>query len=96
MGTILVNTTSAFSDGDQITSDSLNNLIDNAILNTTAVSSGTGLSVNGTTGVLSMDSSLTGKVLTGGSLNNAPIGASTPSTGALMLLETLLAMLLAM
>ena len=28
MGTILVNTTSAFSDGDQITSDSLNNLID--------------------------------------------------------------------
>lgn len=82
MGTILVNTTSAFSDGDQITSDSLNNLIDDAILNTTAVSAGTGLTVNGTTGVLSMDSSLTGKVLTGGSLNNAPIGASTPNTGA--------------
>jgi len=88
MGTILVNTTSAFSDGDQITSDSLNNLIDNAILNTTAVSSGTGLSVNGTTGVLSMDSSLTGKVLTGGSLNNAPIGASTPSTGAFTTLSS--------
>lgn len=82
MGTILVNTTSAFSDGDQITSDSLNNLIDDAILNTTAVSAGTGLTVNGTTGVLSLDSSLTGKVLTGGSLNNAPIGASTPNTGA--------------
>jgi hypothetical protein len=88
MGTILVNTTSAFSDGDQITSDSLNNLIDDAILNTTAVSAGTGLTVNGTTGVLSMDSSLTGKVLTGGSLNNAPIGASTPSTGAFTTLSS--------
>ena len=88
MGTILVNTTSAFSDGDQITSDSLNNLIDDAILNTTAVSAGTGLTVNGTTGVLSLDSSLTGKVLTGGSLNNAPIGSSTPSTGAFTTLSS--------
>lgn len=82
MGTIIKNTTSAFVDGQQITSDALNNLIDDAILNTTAVSAGTGLTVNASTGVLSMDTSLTGKTLTGGSLNNCPIGASTPSTGA--------------
>jgi hypothetical protein len=82
MGTIIKNTTSAFVDGQQITSDALNNLIDDAILNTTAVSAGTGLTVNASTGVLSMDTSLTGKTLTGGSLNNCPIGASTPNTGA--------------
>jgi len=82
MGTIIKNTTSAFVDGQQITSAALNNLIDDAILNTTAVSAGTGLTVNASTGVLSMDTSLTGKTLTGGSLNNCPIGASTPSTGA--------------
>jgi len=82
MGTIIKNTTSAFVDGQQITSAALNNLIDDAILNTTAVSAGTGLTVNASTGVLSMDTSLTGKTLTGGSLNNCPIGASTPSTGS--------------
>ena len=60
MGTIIKNTTSAFVDGQQITSDALNNLIDDAILNTTAVSAGTGLTVNASTGVLSMDTSLTG------------------------------------
>ncbi len=82
MGTIIKNTTSPFSDGDQITSEALNNLIDDAILNTTAVSSGTGLTVDSSTGVLSMNTTLTGKTLTSGSLNSSPIGASSPSTGA--------------
>lgn len=77
----ILTTGNSYSDGNQITSSNLNAIVNSATFSD-PVDTSSGLNLTSDSPPkIAINTSLSNKVLTGGSLNNCPIGAATPSTG---------------
>lgn len=78
----ILTTGNSYSDGNQITSSNLNAVVNSATFDD-PVDTASGLNLTADSPPkIAINTSLSNKILTGGSLNNCPIGAVTPSTGA--------------
>jgi hypothetical protein len=78
----ILTTGNSYSDGNQITSSNLNAVVNSATFDDPVdTSSGLNLTADSPPKI-AINTSLSNKILTGGSLNNCPIGAVTASTGA--------------
>ncbi len=78
----ILTTGNSYSDGNQITSSNLNAVVNSATFSDPVdTSSGLNLTADSPPKI-AINTSLSNKILTGGSLNNCPIGAVTASTGS--------------
>lgn len=78
----ILTTGNSYSDGNQITSSNLNAVVNSATFDDPVdTSSGLNLTADSPPKI-AINTSLSNKILTGGSLNNCPIGAVTASTGS--------------
>lgn len=78
----ILTTGNTYSDGNQITSTNLNAIVNSATFDD-PIDTASGLNLTSDTPPkIAINTSLSNKTLTGGTLNNCPIGAATPSTGA--------------